>query len=96
MQTFIDYLLEQNVNVTLDAKDPAGSLAKAKEMLRMSDKNPQRAIKQRQMNIKDGKKVADATGDKDEANIKNMEDKVARMRMMSAKKKERAEAAAES
>ena len=48
---FLEYLLEV-VNVTVDPEDPEGSIQRAKEQLKNISANPQRAIKQREVELK--------------------------------------------
>lgn len=90
MLSFKDFLLQEaEINVSLDTDDPAGSLNKAKEMLRRGKSNPQAAIKQRQKNLMMKSKEAKAAGDTDERKIADMEQRVAKLKQADAAEKER-------
>ena len=71
---FIEYLiLEQDVNVTVSGEDPAGSMAKAKQMARQVAGDPERALKQREKNLKDR---ADVIAQEDDPDIRKAEEDI--------------------
>ena len=96
MLSFIEFLiLEQEVNVTISGEDPVDSLNKAKQMTRQAAGDPQRAIKQREQNLKNRKKEVAAIEDPDikrsEEDILRDEQRVAQKRRALARDKERKE-----
>ena len=82
---FIEFLLNEQVNVTLDPEDPAGSLAKAKDQLKTAMRDPSRAVRQRQQNLKDRdediEKEEDPNIAKARMDIQTDEERVAKKRM---------------
>lgn len=88
MLTFKQFLKEVELNVTVDTDDPVSSLNKTKETLRKGKANPAIAIKKRQQEIKTGAQAAKVSGNKDEQQVKQEEDRVARLKMNLLRKRE--------
>ena len=91
---FIEYLIfEQEVNVTVSGEDPAGSMAKAKQMARQAAGDPERALKQREKNLKDRAKVIAQEDDPDirraEEDILKDEQRITQRRRALEKDRER-------
>ena len=94
---FIEYLiLEQEVNVTVSGEDPAGSMAKAKQMARQVAGDPERALKQREKNLANRAKEIAQEQDPDirreEEGILADEQRIAKKRRALEKDRERKQA----
>lgn len=98
----LEYLLQEvelNVSFDPEKETPADVVQKAKMAQRMGSANPERAIRQRQQDIQQQKKAItadDAAEGKDpldplRVQIKNMEERLARMKMQLARKEQAAE-----
>jgi hypothetical protein len=91
---FIEFLLtevEMNLSFNPDKESTQDIVAKAKQASRMGAANPQRAIRQRQLNIKDKLHSIAASDDPLEPQriaIAKLEEKIAKMKMALARKEE--------
>ncbi len=100
MQTFVEFLIELEQNISFDpANDTTASLvAKAKQAFKMASSSPERALRARQQSISDKQKAIKTDTNDPLANerltIKKSEDRVARMKMNLARKEKNTGAAA--
>ena len=97
--TFIEFLLEE-VNVTLDPEDPAGSIQRVKNQLKTATRDPARAVRQRQQNLKDQEEQIAADEQDPEVakakeSIRRDEERVARKRAQLTSLEKRATANAQ-
>lgn len=94
--SFIDYLVEVEQTISFDpeAETPAEIIKKAQLAQRQAAASPERALRARQQAIKDKTKVIkDNPADpfeRERLQIKNMEERIAKMKMALARKEEMA------
>lgn len=94
--TFIDYLVEVEQTLSFDPEKetPDELVKRAKQAMRVGAASPERALRAQQQEIKN--QTADLKANKDDPfarerlQIKQMEDRIARMKMLLARKEQMA------